>query len=135
MRFLVLLKGVFSLYSSINPCCLSSLEIPFTVCPFFPLSRSAAFSYLHRKLLAFSRAPQLPAGLFCHRLPWLQPTGGELGRELGAGIGAPCGPATSLLSEHHFAWQEPEGTAALCLRAEGFPYAFTGVLIKTGVRR
>lgn len=92
---------------------------------------------LAQKILSLQPGTQLPAGLFCHRLLclWLQPYGGERGREVGAGTGAPCGPATSLLPEHHFAWQEPAGTAALCRRAEGSPYTFTEVLIKTGVRR
>lgn len=141
MRFLDLFIGAFSLYSSINPCCLSS-KSPSLSALFFKiiiiiLIRSAAFSYLQRKLGAFSRVPQLPAGLFCHKLLCLrlQPNAGERGRELGAGTGAPGGPATALLPEHHFPWQEPAGTAALCRRAEGSPYAFTEVLINTGVRR
>lgn len=137
MRFLDLFDGVSSLYCSINPCCLSSLEIPFTVCPFFSKQIRSLQVLAQKTLSPQPGAPAAGRAQFCHRLTclWFQPSGGERERELGAGTGAPCGPAKALLPEHHFVWQQPAGAAALCRRAEGSPYAFTGVLSSTGIGR
>lgn len=139
VRFLDQFNGVFSLYSSIKPLLFIFTRNPLHCLPLFS-EQIRSLQLFAQKTINPQPGPASPGtpaagwAQLCHWLtcPWLQRSGGEQGQEVGAGSGYSCGPATAVLSEHHFAWKEPAGAAAVCRRAEGSPYAFAGGLIDTG---
>lgn len=124
VHFLDLFNGFFSLYRSIKPLLFIFTRHPLHCLPLFS-EQIRSLQLFAQKTINPQRGPASPGtpaagwAQVCHRLtcPWPQRSGGERGREVGAGSGDPCGPGTALLPEHRFAWKQPAGAAALCRRA------------------